>query len=86
MQCIIYILKGGLKMTVNDIEQYFGTLYKACQTIGITPQAATNWRKKGYIPMLQQYKFAEATKGELLPDKVDPVPNKYKRFKSKLSK
>ncbi len=62
----------GEIMTLDEAEEYFGSLYQACRGLNIARQNVTKWRKKGYIPLLQQYRIAELTEGELMPDTVDP--------------
>lgn len=59
-------------MSIDEARQYFGTMYKVCKALGIVPQNMTKWRKQGYIPLLQQYRIAELTEGELMPDEDDP--------------
>jgi hypothetical protein len=59
-------------MTIEETEKFFGTLYKACQQLGLVPQNITRWKMKGYIPLLQQYRIAEITEGFLMPDEIDP--------------
>lgn len=66
-------------MTVKEVEKYFGTLYRVCKELGITPQNMTSWRKNGYIPMIQQYRIAELTEGELMPDEIDPKTLRKKK-------
>ena len=59
-------------MTLEEAENYFGSLYRVCKELKIKQPNITAWRKKGYIPLLQQYKIAELTEGELMPDEIDP--------------
>ena len=59
-------------MNIEEVQQYFGSVYEACKQLNIAPQNMTFWRKKGYIPMLQQYRIAELTEGALMPDEHDP--------------
>lgn len=61
-------------MTIDEVENYFGTLSNACRALKITPQNMTRWKKIGYIPYLQQYRLAVITEGELMPDEED-LPN-----------
>lgn len=59
-------------MTIEEVENYFVNLYRACLQLKIVPQNMTKWRKQGYIPLLQQYRIAELTHGALMPDDEDP--------------
>ena len=59
-------------MNIEEVQQHFGTLYRACTQLKIVPQNMTMWKKKGYIPLLQQYRIAELTDGLLMPDEIDP--------------
>jgi len=59
-------------MTIDEVENYFGTMSKCCSQLSITIQNVTQWRRQGYIPLLQQYRIAELTEGELMPDDIDP--------------
>lgn len=60
-------------MTLEEVQNYFGTMYQATKALGLSPQASTQWRRKGYIPLLQQYRVAELTEGELMPDEINPA-------------
>ena len=59
-------------MTLEEVTERFGTLYHACKRLEISRQNITRWRKVGYIPLLQQYRIAELTEGDLMPDEIDP--------------
>ena len=61
-------------MNIQEAELYFGNLSKLCRAIGHTTQAATHWRRQGYIPMLQQYRIERLTEGKLKADIVAPDP------------
>lgn len=67
-------------MTLEEVVEHFGSMSNAAKAINVSRQAVTNWRRIGYIPLLQQYRFAEATEGELLPDLVDPAEKGKKRL------
>lgn len=60
-------------MTIDEVIQHFGNLHKACIALNIAGQNLTKWKAQGYIPYLQQYRLAELTEGELMPDLIDPV-------------
>lgn len=66
-------------MTLEEIEQYFGSLYRACITLGLKPPNITKWRRNGYVPLLQQYRIAELTEGRLMPDEKNPAKLKTKQ-------
>lgn len=59
-------------MNIEEVRAYFGTMSTACKTLNIVPQNMTKWKNQGYIPLLQQYRIAELTDGELMPDEIDP--------------
>ncbi len=59
-------------MNIEDVERQFGNLNQCCIALGIAAQNMTGWRKRGYIPLLQQYRIAEITDGRLMPDELDP--------------
>jgi len=65
-------------MNIEDAIKYFGNLNKVCVKLGIVPQNMTKWKRQGYIPLLQQYRIAELTDGELMPDEVDPKLSRKK--------
>ncbi len=68
---MMFIFKGDC-MTIDDLIKYFGNLNKACLAINIAPQNMTSWKKYGYIPLKQQFRFAYHTEGDLIPDEQDP--------------
>ncbi len=59
-------------MSVDEILDYFGNMSELCRRLDMSPQNSTKWKARGYIPLLQQYRIAELTNGELMPDEVDP--------------
>lgn len=73
-------------MSLDDVEKYFGSLYRATVMLKLAYQNITRWRKQGYIPLLQQYRIAELTDGELMPDEIDPKIIKYTKGKSNVQK
>lgn len=60
-------------MTIDEVIKHFDNLNKACLALGIAPQNMTRWKKQGYVPWKHQFRLAEITEGELLPDKTDPM-------------
>lgn len=65
-----------IKMTVDEVEAYFGCGARACEAIGRSRQSFTNWRARGYIPLLQQYRLQEYTEGALRADCAHVPPRK----------
>lgn len=59
-------------MSIDEVIEYYGTLSAACYALGIKPQNITKWKRKGYIPYLQQHRLALLTEGKLTPDAQDP--------------
>ena len=68
-------------MSIEEAVEYFGNLYQVCLALGIAPQNMTKWKKQGYIPYLQQFRLAQITEGELMPDARDPHVNHHVRKK-----
>jgi hypothetical protein len=62
-------------MTLDEVKNHFGSFYKVLKKLDMKQQNATIWKRQGYIPLLQQYRIAELTDGELMPDDVDPKLN-----------
>lgn len=52
-------------MTLDDVITYFGNKKRAAEAIGLKRQSVTLWLDKGYVPLLQQYRFEKITKGKL---------------------
>ena len=59
-------------MNIEEVIEKFGNLNQVCIALNIAPQNMTKWKRQGYIPYLQQYRIAELTEGELMPDDIDP--------------
>ena len=59
-------------MSIDEVIKRFGNLNQVCIALGIASQNMTKWKKQGYIPLLQQYRIAELTEGDLMPDEIDP--------------
>jgi len=66
------------RMSIDEVCEYFGTLSAACYALGIKRQNITKWKRKGYIPYLQQHRISVLTDGKLLPDEHDPRFGKLK--------
>lgn len=56
-------------MRIEEAILFYGSGSKLCKELGITRQCITNWRKRGFMPMLQQLKLEKITKGKLKADK-----------------
>lgn len=52
-------------MTLEDIEQYFGTSYQFSKKTGMPANNYYNWRKAGFIPIRTQIKLQKITEGRL---------------------
>ncbi len=52
-------------MTIEDVLAYFGTKTEACKAIGLRRQNFAYWVAHG-IPLVQQYRLQEVTKGVLM--------------------
>ena len=53
-------------MTVDEVYQFFGSGNKAADAIGVSRASFSRWVKNGRIPISQQVKFEEVTKGKLV--------------------
>lgn len=68
-------------MTFQELLDYYnGSMANAGRALNLTYQCVNRWSITGYIPLLQQHKYAEITNGEL---KVTPeeIPD-YAAWKS----
>lgn len=52
-------------MTIKEVVNHFGTLYKLSRVIGVAHVTVYRWRDKGYIPVKWQRKIESLTQGEL---------------------
>ena len=59
-------------MTIDEAIDYFGTINRVRVVLGLAASNTTRWKRKGYIPYLQQFRLAMLTNGELMPDDIDP--------------
>ena len=59
-------------MSIDEVVLWFGNLNQVCIALNIASQNMTKWKKQGYIPYKQQFRIAQLTEGELLPDDDDP--------------
>ena len=55
-------------MTFDEVIDYYGNQTKACEAIGLSRASFSEWRKKGYIPLLSQIRFEQLTNGALQAD------------------
>lgn len=76
-------------MTINEVDEYFGSLYKACIVLEIAPQSAARWKKTSSVPLVHQLKIEKITKGKLIASErekkykiCDSCGNKIKLKKS----
>jgi hypothetical protein len=60
-----------LKMTIDEVYQFFGSLGKASKITGIQKNTIWNWTQRGYVPFKQQKKIEEITKRKLIANKKD---------------
>lgn len=56
-------------MTLEQAIKYFGNGNKLCKALCIERSNITDWRNKGYVPMIQQLRLEKLTKGALMADK-----------------
>lgn len=55
-------------MTVEDLEIYFGSIYRAAKEANFSSSAPYHWKKQGFIPVKAQLVFEELTKRELIAE------------------
>jgi hypothetical protein len=63
-------------MTVDEVYQFFGSGTKAADAIGVSRSCFGRWVKNGRIPIAQQMKFEEISKGKLTAIKEEIRPSR----------
>jgi hypothetical protein len=58
--------QGGKKVTTNEAIQFFGSLKKLADALGIWPQVIYRWGDRP--PMARQYEIEVKTEGKLRAD------------------
>lgn len=56
-------------MGIEESVKFFGSGNKLCKALGLARQNLTDWRRKGYIPMIQQMRLERVTEGKLRADR-----------------
>lgn len=69
-------MKNEIK-TIDRVVEYFGTAYKAAQTIGVKHQQFYAWQKKGFIPFKRGKQIEELTQGAVTASEVWNEAGKY---------
>lgn len=59
-------------MSIDEVINYYGSMYKVCFELGLAIQNGTHWKRRGYIPYKQQLRLERLTKGQLVCDEEDP--------------
>lgn len=52
-------------MTLEEVIEYYGNQSKVARALHISRAALTEWKKRGYVPLVQQYRLEKITKGKL---------------------
>ena len=52
-------------MSIEEAINFYGTCSKLCRALGIQRQNITYWKRKGYVPLFQQYRLQELSAGKL---------------------
>ena len=52
-------------MEIDDVLNYFGSARATCKLLGIAEQNFTVWKKNKFIPLINQIRLQEITKGQL---------------------
>ena len=60
----ITVLAIVCRMDIKEVVDYYGSQNKLAKTLGIARQNITRWLEEGCIPLLQQYRIEEITKGK----------------------
>jgi hypothetical protein len=60
-----------MAMTIQEVEKYFGTLYRAAKQLKIEPASVYGWKKTGKVPLLRQYEIERLTNRKLKADERD---------------
>ncbi len=71
-------------MTIDDLKEYFGTIYQMNKQTGLSFTSFYKWKKQGYIGIRGQIKLEEMTNGALKASLDDAQPIKT-RFANKTS-
>lgn len=56
-------------MKLEQVVKHFKTQTAAALALGLTQPTLSNWKKRGFIPAIQQLRIEKATKGKLKADK-----------------
>lgn len=56
-------------MKLDQVVKHFKTQTAAAQALGVTQPTLSNWKKRGFIPAIQQLRIEKVTKGKLKADK-----------------
>ncbi len=62
-------------MTLEEAVGHFGSQYKLCLALGISPQNFDHWRRKATFPAVHQLKIHIYTNGILAADSVHLIPD-----------
>jgi transcriptional regulator with XRE-family HTH domain len=54
-------------MTFEDMLTYYKTQRSIADALGVTESAVANWKSRGRIPSLQQFRLYYLSEGELKP-------------------
>jgi transcriptional repressor of cell division inhibition gene dicB len=57
-------------MNIDKVLDHFGGTAEACQALGVTKGAISQWRKDG-IPELRQFQIETLTKGKFKAERVN---------------
>lgn len=62
-------------MTLNEVENYFGSKANFKKITGMANSCFPTWRKRGYVPLQTQIYLEQVTEGKLKV-RADDVPAK----------
>lgn len=52
-------------MTYDDLIGHYKTITEAANALSLSRQLVFNWKKRGVIPLIQQYRYQIVSNGEL---------------------
>lgn len=52
-------------MSLTQVLEYFGSGAEVCRALNLHRTTFHIWKKRGYIPRLQQYRIERLTEGKL---------------------
>ena len=67
-------------MTIDEVQQYFGSGYRVCKLLGLHTQQYYFWKKQGYIPMKHQERLSLLSEGKLSAQYKHGAPTNHEQI------